>query len=173
VAAISCAGRHNFVVNRVEERGTKLLCPDSATPQPRAERYAFVVFAPIRVPAVRVRALWGSPLQGLRVSFDAGTIRGRHIADKLFVLYVLSKPCTANFSSFFLQAKRKRTIFAVFKPINQLVMARPIKETPELKGKDAIRFEKIISKPAPVSKEWKESSKKAYEFLKSISNFQF
>jgi hypothetical protein len=52
-------------------------------------------------------------------------------------------------------------------------MARPIKETPELAGKAAIRFEKIISKPTPVSKEWKESCKKAYEYMKSISNFQF
>jgi hypothetical protein len=29
-ALIPCAGRHNFVVNRVEARGTKRLCPDSA-----------------------------------------------------------------------------------------------------------------------------------------------
>jgi hypothetical protein len=35
-----------------------------------------VVFAPIRVSAVRVRALWGSPLQGWRVSFDAGANTG-------------------------------------------------------------------------------------------------
>jgi hypothetical protein len=33
-----------FVVNRVEARGTKRLCPESATPQSRAGRYAFVVF---------------------------------------------------------------------------------------------------------------------------------
>jgi hypothetical protein len=30
--AIPCAGRRNLVVNRVEARGTKRLCPDSATP---------------------------------------------------------------------------------------------------------------------------------------------
>jgi hypothetical protein len=52
-------------------------------------------------------------------------------------------------------------------------MARPIKETPELHGKDAIRFEKIISKPKPVSKDEIEKARKAYEFMKSISDFQW
>lgn len=52
-------------------------------------------------------------------------------------------------------------------------MARPIKETPELTGKDAVRFENLISNPKPVSKEDKERAKKAYETMKSISNFQW
>ncbi len=52
-------------------------------------------------------------------------------------------------------------------------MARPIKETPELFGKDAERFEKLISQPRPASKEEKERAKKAYEIMKSISNFQW
>lgn len=52
-------------------------------------------------------------------------------------------------------------------------MARPIKETPELTGKDAIRFEALISNPAPVSNEEKERARKAYEVMKSISNFQW
>lgn len=52
-------------------------------------------------------------------------------------------------------------------------MARPIKETPELRGKDAVRFETIISTPKPVSKEEKERARKAYEVMKSISNFQW
>ncbi|MBO5296621.1 MAG: hypothetical protein J6B03_03380 [Candidatus Homeothermus sp.] len=52
-------------------------------------------------------------------------------------------------------------------------MARPIKETPILYGKDAERFEKLISQPNPVSKEEKERAKKAYEIMKSISNFQW
>ena len=49
----------------------------------------------------------------------------------------------------------------------------PIKETPELYGKDAERFEKLISQPKPVSKEEKERARKAYEVMKSISNFQW
>lgn len=57
--------------------------------------------------------------------------------------------------------------------IKILVMARPIKETPELYGKDAERFEKLISQLKPVSKEEKERAKKAYEVMKSISNFQW
>lgn len=51
-------------------------------------------------------------------------------------------------------------------------MARPIKETPELRGNDAVRFETLISTPKPVSKEEKERARKAYEVMKSISNFQ-
>lgn len=52
-------------------------------------------------------------------------------------------------------------------------MARPIKETPELRGSDAVRFETLISTPKPVSKEEKERARKAYEVMKSISNFQW
>lgn len=52
-------------------------------------------------------------------------------------------------------------------------MARPIKETPELRGKDAERFEALISNPKPVSKEEKERAQKAYKVMKSISNFQW
>jgi hypothetical protein len=105
-STISCAERRKFVVNRVEARGTKRLCPDSPTttnacrevrfrdirpllrslkkvgmdvfpglppraiicpPHPRLNTSV----APIRMPADALRALWGSPLQGLRVSIDA------------------------------------------------------------------------------------------------------
>lgn len=52
-------------------------------------------------------------------------------------------------------------------------MARPIKETPELSGNDAVRFETLISNPKPVSSEEKERARKAYEVMKSISNFQW
>lgn len=52
-------------------------------------------------------------------------------------------------------------------------MARPIKETPELRGEDAIRFETLISIPKPVSIEDKERARKAYEVMKNISNFQW
>lgn len=52
-------------------------------------------------------------------------------------------------------------------------MARPIKETPELFGRDAERFEKMISQSKPVSKKEKERARKAYEVMKSISNFQW
>ncbi|MGN0223536.1 MAG: hypothetical protein ACI4AM_05880 [Muribaculaceae bacterium] len=52
-------------------------------------------------------------------------------------------------------------------------MARPIKETPELFGKDALRFETLISQPKPVSKEERLRARKAYLTMKSISNFQW
>jgi hypothetical protein len=52
-------------------------------------------------------------------------------------------------------------------------MARPIKETPVLKGPDAIRFlTKINSSTKPkVSQEEKDKIRKDYEALKSISQF--
>lgn len=52
-------------------------------------------------------------------------------------------------------------------------MARPIKETPILSGEDAIRFETMISQPNPISNEEKERARRAYEVMKSISNFQW
>lgn len=52
-------------------------------------------------------------------------------------------------------------------------MARPIKETPELIGKDADRFEEMISESHPVSDAEKDRAKKAYEVMKSISDFQW
>ncbi|MCM1036431.1 MAG: hypothetical protein NC406_03800 [Bacteroides sp.] len=52
-------------------------------------------------------------------------------------------------------------------------MARPIKETPELYGKDAERFEKLISKARPATDDEKARARKAYEVMKSISNFQW
>ena len=52
-------------------------------------------------------------------------------------------------------------------------MARPIKETPELQGADAVRFEEFIANPQPVSDEERKRAQKAYELMKSISNFQW
>lgn len=52
-------------------------------------------------------------------------------------------------------------------------MAKPIKETPVLYGTDAQRFEQMISQPLTVTPEEKERARKAYEVMKSISNFQW
>lgn len=50
-------------------------------------------------------------------------------------------------------------------------MARPIKETPVLRGKDAENFARKMANPAPVSKAEKEAAKQAYEAFKAISTF--
>lgn len=50
-------------------------------------------------------------------------------------------------------------------------MARPIKETPVLRGKDAENFAKRMANPASVSKAEKEAAKKAYEAFRAISTF--
>ncbi|MDR2465791.1 MAG: hypothetical protein LBD35_00225 [Prevotellaceae bacterium] len=46
-------------------------------------------------------------------------------------------------------------------------MARPIKPTPILYGKDAIRFEEKMKTPNPLPKEEVEEMNKAYELFKS------
>lgn len=50
-------------------------------------------------------------------------------------------------------------------------MARPIKETPVLRGKDAEVFARRTANPAPVSKAEKEETRMAYEAFKAISTF--
>lgn len=50
-------------------------------------------------------------------------------------------------------------------------MARPIKETPVLMGRDADNFAKRMANPTPVSKSDKEAARKAYEAFKAISTF--
>ena len=50
-------------------------------------------------------------------------------------------------------------------------MARPIKETPVLRGKDAENFAKRMANPAPVSKAEKEPARKANEAFKPKSTF--
>lgn len=51
-------------------------------------------------------------------------------------------------------------------------MARPIKETPVLNGRDAVRFAERTANPAPVSQSEKDAARKAYEAFKAISTFQ-
>lgn len=50
-------------------------------------------------------------------------------------------------------------------------MARPIKETPVLRGRDAETFARRLENPTPVSKEEKDAARKAYEAFKAISTF--
>ena len=61
--------------------------------------------------------------------------------------------------------------FRTFAPNIQLkyvfIMARPIKETPILYGEEARKFETRMLNPEPVSREWLESMKRNYEFMRS------
>ncbi len=52
-------------------------------------------------------------------------------------------------------------------------MARPIKETPVVTGKDAERFAEKMAHLKPESKEEKEAAKKVYEKFKAIAAFTF
>ena len=52
-------------------------------------------------------------------------------------------------------------------------MARPIKETPTLYGEDALRFEKAVNNPRPVSEYDVKKAKDAYNRVMSIARFQF
>lgn len=51
-------------------------------------------------------------------------------------------------------------------------MARPIKETPILTGKDAKRFAEKMVNPRPVTKEEVEAARKVYEKFKAIASFK-
>jgi hypothetical protein len=53
----------------------------------------------------------------------------------------------------------------------EVFMARPIKETPTIKGKDSIRFQEAMDNLVPASAEEKERMKRSYEFMKSIAAF--
>lgn len=50
-------------------------------------------------------------------------------------------------------------------------MARPIKDTPVVTGKDAKKFAERMANPTPETKEEKAAAKKAYEAIKAISTF--
>ena len=50
-------------------------------------------------------------------------------------------------------------------------MAKPIKETPVLTGKDAKHFSEKIANIKPASKEEKEAAKNAFEKFKAIASF--
>lgn len=50
-------------------------------------------------------------------------------------------------------------------------MAKPIKETPVIKGNDARRFSQKMRHVTPVSKEAKEEAKRIYEQFKQITSF--
>jgi len=50
-------------------------------------------------------------------------------------------------------------------------MARPIKETPTISGKDSVRFQEAMDNLVPISREEKEEQRRAYEFMKSIATF--
>jgi len=50
-------------------------------------------------------------------------------------------------------------------------MARPIKETPTIRGRDSIRFQEAMDNLVPASAEEKERMRCSYEFMKSIATF--
>lgn len=54
---------------------------------------------------------------------------------------------------------------------NKLIMARPIKDTPAIWGKDAKRLTEAMENVVPIAKEKREEMKKAYEWFKSIATF--
>lgn len=60
--------------------------------------------------------------------------------------------------------------FAAEKKVN---MARPIKETPTLTGKDARAFDRKINNPRPVTQAEIKAARESYNRVKSIAKFVF
>lgn len=50
-------------------------------------------------------------------------------------------------------------------------MARPIKETPVLTGRDAERFVQNMYTPAPVSQQYKEQMQETFQTFKQAATF--
>ena len=50
-------------------------------------------------------------------------------------------------------------------------MARPIKDTPIIWGKDAERLTKAMENPVPISEEKRKKMEEAYEWFKSRAKF--
>ena len=61
----------------------------------------------------------------------------------------------------------------IFRVLRDRIMARPIKETPTLRGEDARIFEKKIANPKPVSREDVLAAQNAYNRVMSIAKFSF
>jgi hypothetical protein len=61
----------------------------------------------------------------------------------------------------------------IFANINNKVMARPIKETPIVSGKDAVKFAEKMANAKPASKDEIEYARGLYEAVKAKSNFEF
>lgn len=51
-------------------------------------------------------------------------------------------------------------------------MAKPIKDTPVLRGRDAAVFIKKMEEVIPISKQEKDKQKEVYEQFKKIANFE-
>lgn len=52
-------------------------------------------------------------------------------------------------------------------------MARPIKETPTLKGQEAMDFEQRINHPRPITREAVNAARESYNNVMSIAKFVF
>jgi hypothetical protein len=55
--------------------------------------------------------------------------------------------------------------------LDLFIMARPIADTPVLRGKDAVRFMERMENVKPISKEERAKMKADYEWVKSIAKF--
>lgn len=72
-----------------------------------------------------------------------------------------------------MEVSKKRYNFAQLTFNNTFKMAKPIKETPVLIGKDAVRLVAKIDNPRKVSDEEVATARKAYESVLSIAKFNF
>ena len=68
-------------------------------------------------------------------------------------------------------ADGKRTKFVAVNQLNGRIMARPIKETPILYGKDAERFVRDMKNVKPASEEERKRVRTSYEKIKKIATF--
>lgn len=76
-----------------------------------------------------------------------------------------------NYPTFAAQKVRNRINLSHYN--NNSLMARPIKDTPVLRGKDARIFEEKINNPRTVSQAEVNAARESYERIMSIAQFKF
>ena len=83
----------------------------------------------------------------------------------LYLFVTFNAPIARNSQNFFVPLHANIQLKYVF------IMARPIKETPVLKGKDVERFKYNLEHPTPVSAEEVTKARETYEKFKRITTF--
>jgi len=95
----------------------------------------------------------------------------KHATSHFFFFKVTFDTTQNIFFQFSKQIAKNLLYICILINYRNITMARPIKETPVLRGRDAENFAKRIATPPPVSREEKEAARKAYEAFKAISTF--
>ncbi|OAV70318.1 hypothetical protein Barb4_01434 [Bacteroidales bacterium Barb4] len=86
------------------------------------------------------------------------------------LMYEIRLLLQPNRQGLFQQGNRERKCISLSIKIN--IMARPIAETPIVRGKDAIIFRERMKNVKKISDEERKKINEAFEYFKSIADFE-